>query len=228
MPRGLKLAFFTTESDKIHMSMKTELPIILKYWRGKKGMTQSELARELGIAQNTISSWEKGNRTPNLGDIERLCEVYGVSLSSFLTKQDKDLPEFSPVPLLAARPRGGTGGLETDDDIQSWYSFHTDFLLRKGNPARMRLFFVAGDSMSPTLNEGDMVMVDMGQQSVTSGKIYMLRVGEELMMKRLENRPNGILLIRSDNPTYEAIELQTHVENDVEIFGRMVWSCREY
>ena len=92
----------------------------------------------------------------------------------------------------------------------------------------MRLFFVAGDSMSPTLNEGDMVMVDMGQQSVTSGKIYMLRVGEELMMKRLENRPNGILLIRSDNPTYEAIELQTHVENDVEIFGRMVWSCREY
>ena len=83
--------------------------------------------------------------------------------------------------------------------------------------------------MSPTLNEGVMVMVDTSQTSqVVSGKIYMLRIGDELMMKRLENRPNNILLLQSDNPRYSPIELNTHEENDVEIFGRMVWSCREY
>lgn len=211
------------------MKIATELPIILRYWRNKKGFTQSLLASSLGVKQNTISSWEKGVRTPGMDDLDKLCEIYGISFASFLTKQDDDLPEFSPVPLLAARPRGGEGGHETEGEIQSWYSFHTDFLLRKGCPEKMRLFFIAGDSMSPTLNEGDMVMVDTSQTSqVVSGKIYMLRIGDELMMKRLENRPNNILLLQSDNPRYSPIELNTHEENDVEIFGRMVWSCREY
>lgn len=224
-----KLAFFIATGDTESMKIATELPVILKYWRTKKRMTQSALAALLGVKQNTISAWENGTRTPGMDDLDSLCTIYKVSFVAFLTKQDEDLPEFSPVPLLAARPRGGSGGLETEDDIQSWYSFHTDFLLRKGNPQKMRLFFIAGDSMAPTLNEGDMVMVDTAQiGGVISGKIYMLRIGEELMMKRLENRPNGILLIRSDNPSYEPIEINTHEENDVEIYGRMVWSCREY
>lgn len=223
------LAFFIARSDSLSMKIATELPSILKHWRNKKGFTQSELAGYLGVKQNTISSWEKGVRTPGMDELDKLCEIYKVSFVSFLMKQDSELPAFSPVPLLAARPRGGIGGHETEEDIQSWYSFHTDFLLRKGCPEKMRLFFIAGDSMSPTLNEGDMVMVDTSQTlPVVSGKIYMLRIGDELMMKRLENRPNSILWLQSDNSRYSPIEINTHEENDVEIFGRMVWSCREY
>lgn len=83
--------------------------------------------------------------------------------------------------------------------------------------------------MSPTLLEGDMVMVDLSQRHVASGRIYMIRIGPELAMKRLEHRPGGVLLIKSDNRNYSDIVINTREEaEDVEVLGRMVWSCREY
>ena len=208
--------------------MKKTIPTSLKYWRKKRNLTQAQLAQVLGYGQNTVSSWETGAREPSWDDIERICDHLEVSIVDFITCNDRQLPEFYHVPLVKARPYAGTGGLETEGEFIGWYSFHTDFLCRKGAPDTMRLFEVAGDSMIPTLNDGDMILVDLSQTDVQSGRIYLLRMGEELMVKRLERRPGGIFLIKSDNTNYEPIPIKIDDTPDVQIFGRMIWSCREY
>lgn len=210
------------------MKKLTEVAKAIRFWRTKRGLKQIQLAEKSGFGQNTISGWETGNRGPGWEEIKKLCEILEVSLVDFLTCNDKVLPEFFYVPLVEARPRAGIGGLETDGEYLGWYSFHTNFLCRKGSPEAMRLFIVAGNSMIPTLNDGDMILVDTSQKDVQSGRIYLLRIGEELMVKRLERRPGGLMYIKSDNPDYDPIPVKLAEAEDVEVFGRMVWSCREY
>lgn len=201
----------------------------LSFWLRKKTMTQGELAKRLGVTPNSISQYKTGERTPPMDKLEDLVKALGVSLPEFFACRDDSKPDIVFIEKVKARPRAGAGGLEIDSDHDGFYSFHSSFIARKGGTEKtMKLFEVAGDSMEPLLSDGDMIMVNTGEKDVRSGRVYLLRIGDELMVKRLETRPGGVLLIRSDNPAYEDIPVNTSEATDVEVFGRMVWSCREY
>jgi len=202
----------------------------LRFWLARKGVSQYALAQKIGVAPNTISQIATGQRNPSFDLLEKITGALGVSLPEFFACKDDSLPEIVFVERVKARPRGGTGGLETDAESSNMYSFHSSFIARKrGNPADMKIFEVAGDSMSPTLNNGDLIMVNLLDTDVRTGCVYLLRIGDELMVKRLENRPGNMLLIRSDNPAYEDIPVSKgDSSGEVQIYGRMVWSCREY
>lgn len=202
----------------------------LRFWLKKAGIKQGELAERTGISQGHISNMMQGTRgipTPNL---EKICEALDISLPEFFSCKDEDSPDIVFVQKVKARPRAGTGGLETDGNFDGKYAFHSSFISRKqGNPEDMVIFQVAGDSMSPTLADGDLIMINRRDKDVRTGYIYLLRMEDELMVKRLENRPGSILLIRSDNSDYEDIAInKSEIDGQIEIFGRMVWSCREY
>lgn len=202
----------------------------LDFWLKKKPMTQTALSKATGLSQNYISLLLNGKRDGSLESLQKLGKVFGVSVSEFLACRDLSLPEIEFVPKLKARPRAGTGGLETDGEAEGYYSFHSCFLRRKGGDKdSMRLFTVDGDSMEPTLHNGDLVMVNQKLTDISSGQIYLLRFENELMIKRLERRPAGEILIRSDNPTYDPITINPLNEGiDFQVFGRMVWLCREF
>lgn len=202
----------------------------LGFWLNKLGWTQAELAERMGVNKNTISQYKTGERTPPMDRLEELVNALGVSLPEFFACKDETKPDIVFIERVKAKPRAGSGGLETDGEHDGYYSFHSSFIARKrGTEKTMKIFEVAGDSMSPTLVDGDLIMINTGEIDVRSGYIYLLRMEDELMVKRLENRPGGILLIRSDNPAYDDIPVNKHDESlGIEIFGRMVWSCREY
>ncbi len=200
----------------------------LKHWLKASGKTQAAFAADIGISQNYLSEILSGKRGLSSIKLLQVCERLGLSPSEFYACKAADAPQFTLVPLVAARPRAGFGGHETEGSYKNWFSFQSSWLQRKGNPSAMRLFNLDGDSMEPTLLSGDMVMIDESQRSVRTGRIYLVRINDELMLKRLETRPDCILL-RSDNPAYSPIEVRKEDEaTDIEIFGRMVWSCREY
>lgn len=203
---------------------------LLAYWLKRTGMKQAELAEKVGLEQGTISNMIRGVRGIKAEHLEKMCDVFGITLAEFFAGQDSDVPEVVFVPLVKAVPRAGLGGLETDGGTVALYSFHSEFIKRKqGTPETMRLFRVEGDSMEPTIRSDDMVMINLRMTDVRSGNIYLIRFEGELMLKRLERRPAGRILIRSDNPGYEDIEVHPD-ENSVDfvVFGRMVWLCREF
>lgn len=202
----------------------------LSFWLEKKSLTQAALAERTGLAQNYISQIKTGVRgAPSIKALQQIAEGLGLSLLEFLSCKDSSAPDIVFVERVKAVPRAG-GGLEVDGEHSGLYSFHSSFIARKrGTRESMKIFQIAGDSMEPTLSDSDLIMVNLVETAVRSGYIYLVRMEEELMVKRLENRPGGILLLRSDNRNYADIAVPKGDESiDFRIFGRMVWSCREY
>ena len=205
--------------------------VALDFWLEKYPITQVALAKKAGVTQNYISLLANGERDGSLEAIQKIANSFGVSVSDFLgCKDHSDLPDIEFVERLKATPRAGSGGLETDSECVGLYSFHSSFLRRKGAPKEeMKIFKVDGDSMEPTLHSGDLIMINLRAKEIQQGHIYLLRFEHELMVKRLERRPGGMILIRSDNKDYDPLEVSLADEAvDIEVFGRMVWLCREF
>jgi phage repressor protein C with HTH and peptisase S24 domain len=86
---------------------------------------------------------------------------------------------------------------------------------------------VEGDSMMPTLHDGDIVLVDLGRRAPTPPGIFVLHDGMGLVAKRLEHIPNSDpprVRIISDNPLYKPYEGSG---DEVNIIGRIRWFARE-
>lgn len=56
-----------------------------------------------------------------------------------------------------------------------------------------------GDSMSPTINDGDTIWVDMSKETIKDGKIFVFKYGGLYMCKRLYRLPNNGFRVVSDN-----------------------------
>ena len=66
--------------------------IALKKLRENKGMSQYQFAKEFGVAQSTVGSWESGAREPNFDTLNRLADYFGVSTDYLLGRTDKPEP----------------------------------------------------------------------------------------------------------------------------------------
>lgn len=132
------------------------------------------------------------------------------------------------VPRLAVGASAGPGALVGEEMRDGQFSFDARWLrqLTSGTPEDLSIIRVAGDSMAPTLADGDDILVDRsdGIERLRDG-IYVLRREETLSVKRLAMNPAGRKVsIRSDNPAYRDfadIRLSTIV-----IIGRVVWTGR--
>lgn len=60
----------------------------LKEFRLAKGLTQEELAKQIGVAKTTLTGYEKGNREPDVFKIKKLAEVLGVTGDDLLGTKD--------------------------------------------------------------------------------------------------------------------------------------------
>lgn len=61
---------------------------VLKFLRKREGLSQKELARRLGLAQNTISSYEAGRRQPDFETLETIADFFNTSLGTLLGEGD--------------------------------------------------------------------------------------------------------------------------------------------
>ncbi len=144
-------------------------------------------------------------------------------------------PEAAPsmgyalVPKVMARLAAGTGSLETEGKVIGYYAFKLDFLKRKGRPKKMVLMDVAGDSMEPTLLDGDTVLIDESQREIIAGGMFAVGIEQEVFVKYLLRVP-GKLVLQSRNERYAPIEvdMNSDLAGTVRIIGRVVWSCRDY
>jgi phage repressor protein C with HTH and peptisase S24 domain len=98
--------------------------------------------------------------------------------------------------------------------------------IARGAPDELSIIRVQGDSMTPTLADGDEILVDRadGSAQLRDG-IYVLRLDQTLVVKRVALNPAGRgASIRSDNPAYPGwpdCDLRS-----LDIVGRVVWAGR--
>lgn len=84
-----------------------------------------------------------------------------------------------------------------------------------------------GDSMRPTFEDGDALLVDRGVKEIKVDAVYCVALNEELYVKRLQRRPDGTVLMISDNTAYEAYQVNPRKDR-ISILGRVVmtWNAR--
>lgn len=77
--------------------MKAYIGKRIKHFRELKSMTQEDLAIALNVSRQTISSWEIDRTEPNMGTVEKLCNLFGCTLEQLIGNVDtKSINEYSP------------------------------------------------------------------------------------------------------------------------------------
>ena len=133
------------------------------------------------------------------------------------------------VPQLDVRASAGPGAVPGEERAQSHIAFDPKWLRRlgAGDGSQLSIIRVEGDSMAPTLADGDEILVDRGDGAARlRDGIYVLRREDVLMVKRLALDPSGHrVTIRSDNeayPSWPGCDLDS-----IDIVGRVVWCGRK-
>ncbi|MBI5562335.1 MAG: helix-turn-helix domain-containing protein [Deltaproteobacteria bacterium] len=211
---------------------------ILEAVKQLEGFTKdAKLAELFQVRPNVVSTWRSRNTIP-YKELIALCEEKGYNISAILTGEgpkykvdnggvelQKESAGFVFVPMVRGEISAG-GGLVPDDTIDIRIAFRKDWILRKGDPKRMSMTRVSGDSMEPTLASGDMVLVDHSRDYIDpQGGIYAIAIDGTIMIKRLQVLyPSKKVRIISDNQRYETIETDS---SEVNINGKVIWFGRE-
>ncbi len=86
----------------------------------------------------------------------------------------------------------------------------------------MRLAQVSGDSMLPTLKDGDFVLFDTSKNYPFDGKIMVIGIENLLYIKRVRVSPEGIFLVSDNKAVYEPWRVS--LEN-IRFLGLVIWHC---
>ncbi len=133
------------------------------------------------------------------------------------------------VPRLGVQASAGQGRVVDGEEAIGARWFDRAWLRKicRGKPSELSIITVSGDSMAPTLMDGDEVLVDPADAAggVRDG-IYVLRRDDQLMVKRVALTPSaGALAIISDNPAYPS--WRDCAPGSVDVLARVVWFARE-
>jgi phage repressor protein C with HTH and peptisase S24 domain len=134
-------------------------------------------------------------------------------------------PRFTQLPRYDVEASAGAGAAVHSEQIVDFLAFDTDWLKRvmRVDPKRLALITALGDSMTPTIRDGDLLLLDLSVDRVRDNAIYALRIGDALVVKRVQRRLDGGMRIISDNQVYPPDEVSSRDATELQIVGRVVW-----
>ena len=139
-----------------------------------------------------------------------------------------DIDEFVFVPRYDIQAAAGHGQLDVDEQPMFAMAFRRywieNYVTR--DIKNLSVISVKGDSMEGVLNDGDTILINHGQTMPRDG-LYVLRLNENLLVKRLQLIPGGIVNVISANEAYPTFEIDLkNPTDDVAIIGRVEWFGR--
>ncbi|HHX2515029.1 phage repressor protein C [Neisseria perflava] len=139
-----------------------------------------------------------------------------------------DIDEFVFVPRYDIQAAAGHGQLVGDEQPMFAMAFRRywieNYVTR--DIKNLSVISVKGDSMEGVLNDGDTILINHGQTMPRDG-LYVLRLNENLLVKRLQLIPGGIVNVISANEAYPTFEIDLkNPTDDVAIIGRVEWFGR--
>lgn len=195
----LKANFMDTLQERIVFAIKAA------------GFTQAEVARQLGAKPQTVQGWIKTGTISrdNLAKLARLTgrdiewfQLGGHHLEQARSAYQLDTTKYALIPrydvLVGAGEPPHNGEHE---EISGRHAFRRDWLERKGlAPGRCAVIEAVGESMMPTINDGDVLLVNLDAKRVSNGDAYAFRTEDGPRVKRLFKQLDGRVRVVSDNP----------------------------
>ena len=178
----------------------------------------------------------RGISRPSMAYLQELYEEYKVDLTWLLTGEQSAGNQVAGTPsnqdlifapMFDVQASAGLGNEVVAEDVEDYFAFNKSFLSRQLNVSSEQLVFVtiSGDSMLPTLHDGDRVLVDMSQKAESHEGLYLLPSEDGLMAKRLSDK-QGELSVVSDNPEYDNWKILPANREANPVAGKIVWCAR--
>ena len=206
---------------------------ILERLCAERGEDFAGLSRMLGRNPAYIQQFVRRGVPKRLKEEERRKLARYFSISEAVLGGPPEEPR-SPDQLISIRRHpvfasAGPGAIVNEGVGKPYFGFDERWLkaLTMTSPERLSVIRVEGDSMSPTLNDGDDILVDLGDcgDRMRDG-IYVLRVDDALVVKRLALNPMGRrVTVQSDNRAYP--DWPDCGMEEIHCIGRVIWSGRK-
>lgn len=189
----------------------------------ERGASLAELSRVIGRNPAYLQQYLRRGTPRTLAeqDRARLARYLGVPEARLGAPVPAGLVEIARIDLGAS---AGPGRLAEDEARRQPAAFDPALLRQLGVRAEAAsMIRVEGDSMEPTLSDGDEILVDRDRREVRGrGGIFVIRVDGALMVKRLRPAVGGVEVL-SDNPAYPMRRFEW---GKAEVIGRVVWFSR--
>lgn len=219
--------------------------------REAAGLSKSDLARECGVSPSSVSQWENGETKTLEGEnLVRAAAALHVDALWLATGRG----EQNPRPMMIGEPSstsvyrtstaqgeaivvpvfdvvasmGAGAALPDHDTVIGGMQLSAKWVARNlpgvSNLGSLSVISAIGDSMTPTFQDGDILLVDRGVFELKLDAVYVLAKNDELFIKRVHRKLGGGVVIKSDNPLHGEEHLEDPEAVGLRILGRVVWA----
>jgi phage repressor protein C with HTH and peptisase S24 domain len=220
----------------------------LKLIRGD--LKQEDFARMIGCSKSTYGNWERGSQYPNAEDIANILKAFPDINATWLLIEEgpmrrSDLPvsadhlahyaateeieqDYVMVPRYDVKASAGGGAVIQSEQVVDYLAFKSEWVKNSLGISKdhLALISVLGDSMEPTLSNGDLILIDLRATHIQDNAIYVLSFDSALMVKRIQQKLDRTVIVKSDNAVYEPEIITPDKVEQLTIVGRVVWCGR--
>lgn len=187
----------------------------------------SALAKVAGVSQSGLHRYLTGGE-PSRKVLVAIARAAKVSLAWLATGEGTmvEAPRLQKMGTLMRLPlyqQGAAARVPEGQDPRQLraLAFCRRWLAINGlEAAQLAALQVRGNSMEPTISNGDTLLVDLGQRDIVDGDIYVIDDAQATLIRRVQLQIAGKLRLICDNPSYPTTELPA---GSVTVVGRVVW-----
>lgn len=229
-------------SDQFHCESIVGVEAVLNRMLIAAGSPPGSYAQVFDVSENTIKTWKRRGAVP-LKYLEGFSRKYEVAIDHLLgrdiqSETDKQkvcaerapysLDDFVMVPRYDVHGSAGHGVVIHSEQIVDHLAFRAEWVRNALGVSQkdLALISVKGDSMEPTLSNEDLILIDMRKGRIEDNAIYVLQHNGDLLVKRIQRKLDGSVIVKSDNQRYEPEMLGPEAANRLIVVGRVVWSGR--
>lgn len=203
-------------------------------------MSQAELARRVRLSQPSINALIKG-KSKDSRHLHRIAAELETNPAWLAGESDDDAPvtvapsaiealteqlDLAIVPELELGYSMGGGAIFDQYEQRGVIPFQRAWLrsMMRGSIADLFVARGEGDSMQPTILDGDIVLIDTAQRDIRQqDRIWAISYGDLGMIKRVRRLPGATYQLLSDNPAVPPVEC---ADEEMHVVGRVIWIGR--
>ncbi|MCF8469588.1 MAG: helix-turn-helix domain-containing protein [Parvibaculum sp.] len=181
---------------------------------------------QMRASQASPTQRDRDNPNPGTGKMAGFAEVAPLELDrERLISSGRHVLVPRHTLRAATRDDGRTIAVE-DVGLLDTFAFHRDFIehVLKADPATLIAIEAPDDTMQPTFAAGDILLADSSAPHMRGSGIYVFAGESALIVKRIQVKLDGGILVSSDNADlYPPEEIERSALDKVKIIGRVIW-----
>lgn len=201
----------------------------IKTARLKRQLTWQQLGDAVGVSWQSVRNWElEGGTAPTRKRLGAVAAALDVSAEWLLAGSSANVAaneKYFFIPLYRGEPPAGRSSVQENVTIESLrteqpetYAFRIELFQQNHiDPVTCRVVKMPDEAMRPSISPGDVLLVNLADRTIVDGRLYVLKVGEQLRVRRLYHKIDGRINVTADNSAADSASA-----DQLQIVGRVV------